>query len=152
MKLPTSVSCLLLSHQGEVFFFFFFLLSRRLKSSGLYAVILTRDSSYERGIKARSEDFPSLHTYCISGCATTSLLCNSKDASSRHVFLRNAKCLFFFLWHDTRACYSQESDGRHFNVIRIDSSKYKAYSSQCGIYGSQNLLYTCWKMCNYKKI
>lgn len=77
MELPVSVSWLLQSHQGEVFLFYLW-----LKSSGLSTVFLTRDSSYECGIKARSQVFPFFHTSLSSqGCARSSLLHSTKANS-----------------------------------------------------------------------
>lgn len=105
MELPVSVSWLLQSHQGEVFLFYLW-----LKSSGLSTVFLTRDSSYECGIKARSQVFPFFHTSLSSqGCARSSLLHSTKANSILTYFFACAVCLgFFCIRHHTQSCYWQK--------------------------------------------
>lgn len=105
MELPVSVSWLLQSHQGEVFLFYLW-----LKSSGLSTVFLTRDSSYECGIKARSQVFPFFHTSLSSqGCARSSLLHSTKANSILTYFFACAVCLgVFCIRHHTQSCYWQK--------------------------------------------
>lgn len=102
MELPVSVSWLLQSHQGEVFLFYLW-----LKSNGLSTVFLTRDSSYECGIKARSQVFPFFHTSLSShGCAKSSLSHSTKANSILTYFFACAVCLFCFLFCFYSASYS----------------------------------------------
>lgn len=97
-----------------------FALPQTQKQWPFSAVIFTRDSCFECGIKERSEDFPSLHTYLSPQARATSLgLCNSKDASSTHV-------CFSFTGMTPSSVIQKKYDYLHLNKIRMDISKYKA--------------------------
>lgn len=100
MKLPISVSCLLLSCQRKVF-----LPSDCLKSSGLSGISLTGDSRKEKkGEFSQFSIFPHLFLSC-QGRAASSLLCSSRDDSSWHVFFIMQKfSLFSLSEHDTQSC------------------------------------------------
>lgn len=88
IKLPISVSCLSLSHQGEKVFL--------LKSSCLAAVIFTRDSSYECEIKASSQGFPSLHTSLSFKDVQSLHCCVTQKKFPVDVFFAKCKISFFF--------------------------------------------------------